>query len=227
VTTAPDPKRQPARALAHAAIERGEPLAWFEELYAGAAGEQAIPWADLVPNPHLMSWLEGRQLSGRALKVGCGLGDDAEALAALGLDIVAFDISPTAIDWCRRRFPDSRVEYVVADVLDPPDEWADAFDFVLECYTLQVLPPELRAPAAARIEAMVAPGGTLLVIARGRDEEDPPGQMPWPLTADELKGCFGLERVSFEDFLDDEAPPVRRLRMELRPRSDGKGNTVR
>jgi SAM-dependent methyltransferase len=222
VTTAQDPKRQPARALAHAAIERGEPLAWFEELYAGAPGEQAIPWADLVPNPHLMSWLEGRQLSGRALKVGCGLGDDAEALAALGLDVVAFDISPTAIDWCRRRFPDSRVEYVVADVLDPPDEWTGAFDFVLECYTLQVLPPELRAPAAARIEAMVDPGGTLLVIARGRDDEDPPGQMPWPLTADELKGCFGLERVSFEDFLDDEAPPVRRLRMEL-----GRAPTVR
>jgi SAM-dependent methyltransferase len=216
VTAAPDPKRQPARALARAAIERGEPLAWFEELYAGAAGEEGIPWADLVPNPHLMTWLDGRQLRGRALKVGCGLGDDAEALAALGLDVVAFDISPTAIEWCRRRFPGSRVEYVVADALDPPDEWAGAFDFVLECYTLQVLPPELRRPAASRIEATAAPGGTLLAIARGRGDADPPGQMPWPLTPEELKECFSLERVSSEDFLDDEDPPVRRLRMELR-----------
>jgi hypothetical protein len=38
VTAAPDPNRRPARALAHAAIERGEPLAWFEEPYAGATG---------------------------------------------------------------------------------------------------------------------------------------------------------------------------------------------
>jgi SAM-dependent methyltransferase len=216
VTTAPDPKRAPARALAQAAIERGEPLAWFEELYAGASGEEGIPWADLVPNPLLMSWLEGRRLTGHGLKVGCGLGDDAEALAAAGLAVTAFDISPTAIEWCRRRFPDSAVEYVVADVLDPPEEWTGDFDLVLESYTLQVLPPELRRAAAARIEATVAPGGTLLVIARGRGEEDPPGQMPWPLTPDELKGYFSLERLSFEDLLDDEDPPVRRLRMELR-----------
>jgi hypothetical protein len=55
----------------------------------GRAGTEAIPWADLEPNPHLLSWLEANPTDGRgrrALKVGCGLGDDAEALAELGFD---------------------------------------------------------------------------------------------------------------------------------------------
>jgi hypothetical protein len=89
VTGAPDPKRRAARALARDALDRGRPLAWFEELYSGAAGTEAIPWADLEPNPHLVSWLDANPTDGRgrrALKVGCGLGDDAEALAELGFD---------------------------------------------------------------------------------------------------------------------------------------------
>ena len=39
---------------------------------------------------------------------------------------------------------------------------------VFEAYTLQVLPPELRASAVAAIAECLAPGGKLLVVARGR-----------------------------------------------------------
>ncbi len=48
--------RAKARQLAHAAVSRGEPLAWFEELYSQAesAGLSSIPWADLEPNPSLV-----------------------------------------------------------------------------------------------------------------------------------------------------------------------------
>jgi 2-polyprenyl-3-methyl-5-hydroxy-6-metoxy-1,4-benzoquinol methylase len=76
--------------------------------------------ADLVPNPSLVSWLDEHELAGRALKVGAGLGDDAEELARRGLAVTAFDIAPTAVAWAKRRFPDSQVDYVVADVLAPP-----------------------------------------------------------------------------------------------------------
>ncbi|MDZ7952448.1 hypothetical protein [Nostoc sp. DedQUE09] len=33
----------------------------------------------------------------KALVIGCGLGDDAEALAHLGFEVTTFDISPTAM----------------------------------------------------------------------------------------------------------------------------------
>ena len=52
----------------------------------------------------------------------------------------------------------------------PPPAWSEGFDLVLEAYTLQVLPADLRPVAARQIADMVAPGGTLLVIARGRGE---------------------------------------------------------
>ena len=206
------------RRLAGESIARGDATGWFEELYRRAGEEWGrIPWADLVPNPHLVAWLDGPSagaVGGSCLVVGCGLGDDAELFAARGLRVVAFDVSATAIEGCRRRFPDSRVEYVVADVLAPPDAWRERFDLVFESYTLQVLPPEARLRAAREIAGLVAPGGRLLVLCRAREAADPEGALPWPLTRaelDEFPRC-GLAEVAVESFLDDESPPVRRFR---------------
>ena len=214
--------RARARALAHAAIQRDRPLDWFEELYREAdAGTAVVPWADLVPNPHLVEWLEAHPLRpGRALDVGTGLGDNAEELARRGWDVVAFDISETAVAQARRRFPDSRVQYLVGNLLDPPPEWIDAFDLVAETYTLQVLPPRERAAAAQVLRDLVTPGGTLLVIARGREPAEPEGAMPWPLTRTEVESIGGaaMSLTSFEDFVDTEDPPVRRFRATFRRR---------
>jgi SAM-dependent methyltransferase len=187
-----DDARRRARALAYEYVSRGDAVGWFEPLYRQAAGDpRAIQWADLRPNPHLMEWAGRVGLKGdgsRALVVGCGLGDDAEALSVLGFRVVAFDVAPTAVEWSRRRFPNSAVEYVVADLLTPAAGWQGAFDFVLEAYTLQVLPPNERAVAVGRIAELVAPGGTLLVLARGREPDDDPGHMPWPLVRSDLAG---------------------------------------
>jgi SAM-dependent methyltransferase len=183
----------------------------------------------LKVNPNLEDWLARREMRGegkKALKVGCGLGDDAQRLAEIGFEVTAFDISPSAIRWCQKRFPGSRVSYQVQDLFHAPAEWKGAFDFVLESYTLQVLTPNLRNPAIECISSFVAPGGTLLVIARGREINDPPGEMPWPLIQEELKGfnAAGLKEVSFERFFDKEDPPVLRFRAEyLRPRG-GRGD---
>ena len=152
--------RSEARRLAHESLARGDSLGWFETLYANADGEaRVIPWADMTANPNFVQWVQGRGLTGagkRAIKVGCGLGDDAEEMARLGFDVVAFDISETAIAWCRNRFPKYPVHYRVADLFASPESWNEAFDFVLESYTLQVLPPDLREPAMECIARYVA-----------------------------------------------------------------------
>src|SRR5919106_5037377 len=144
-----NPHRATARELAAAHLQQGDPLGWFDALYRKADGQAAaIPWADLRPNPHLVEWLNSAALSPRrALIIGCGLGDDAESLASLGWSVVAFDISAEAIRWARQRFPESGVSYRVVDLFHPPQEWRHAFDLVVEAYTLQVLPPELRTQA--------------------------------------------------------------------------------
>jgi len=212
-------QRKKARELAQEFLQQNAPLGWFEALYAQAGQDaSAISWADLTPNPNLIEWLEREHISGngkRALKIGCGLGDDAEELARRGFRVTAFDIAPSAIAWCHARFPYSQVAYQTRDLFRAPSEWRGAFDFVLEAYTLQVLPPELRAEAIAKIAEFIAPGGTLLVICRGRNADDSPGQMPWPLLRDELQHFtrHGLIEGAFEDYLDREDPPVRRFRV--------------
>jgi SAM-dependent methyltransferase len=176
-------------------------------------GQAVVPWADQAPNPQLVRWAEGRDGHGRdAMVVGCGLGDDAEHLARHGYTVTAFDIAPTAVETARTRFPGSAVRYVAADLLAAPFSWRGAFDLVFEAYTVQVLLGDLRAQAIRAVGDLVAPCGTLLVVARARDESDPPGQMPWPLTRADVDsfGTAGLQPVTVEDLLDDEIPPVRR-----------------
>jgi hypothetical protein len=214
------PDRTRARQLAAQYLAQGDPLGWFEPLYREAEEGKGppVPWVQLQPNPNLMDFWKQHPIHAEgntALAIGCGLGDDAEQLSAWGFSTTAFDISETAIRACRRRFPQSKVQYIVGDLLRPPETGRGSFDFVVEIYTLQVLPPEFRVPAMERVEGFVKRGGKLLVIARGRDENEPCGEMPWPLTRRELEyfAGAGLTELSFEDFYDSEHPPARRFRV--------------
>lgn len=212
----PEPDRGRARELAAESLAAGDPTGWFEKLYKEQErGSNVVPWADRGANPNLLEFFERNPVApGTALVVGCGYGDDAEQLAAWNFKTTAFDVSPSAIRACRARFPDSRVSYEVADLLAPPDEWVECFDFVFESNTLQALPPEVRSHAAHYVAKFPKKGGSLLILARGREESDPAGQLPWPLTRRELDQFVesGLKEVSFEDYLDRESPPVRRFR---------------
>lgn len=201
------PNRERARQLAAESLSAGDPTGWFDKLYR--EGVEVIPWAELRPNPNLMEFAGSGKT---ALVVGCGLGDDAEQVAQWGFETTAFDISPTAIEGCKRRFPGSPVRYETADLLAPPENWKGRFDFVLESYTVQALPPDVRAQAIDGVASFVKPGGMVLVIARAREENDPPGQVPWPLTRRELNLFteFGLRETSFEDYMDGE---TRRFRV--------------
>jgi len=204
--------------MARKAIDDGWPSDWFDTVYNEAKLDPGrVPWADLEPNPGLVQWALELGLEGagkRALTVGCGLGDDAEFLEGLGFSVTAFDVSRSAVDWCRRRHPSTRVRYEVADVLEPPAQWRGAFDLVFEAYTLQVLPEAVRRQALVALRGLPAPGGKLLLIARARDPQDPRGELPWPLTRAELDAELlpALQTETFEDYVDDEASPVRRLR---------------
>jgi SAM-dependent methyltransferase len=218
--------RTRARELAAEYLAKGDPTGWFEQLYReGEEGKSIVPWVELRPSPNLLDFWRNQSISStgrKALTIGCGLGDDAEQLAEWGFSTIAFDVSECAVRGCRQRFPHSQVEYVAADLLQPPKTWFRAFDFVVESNTLQVLPAELRARAMENAADFATEGGCLLVIARARDETDPRGEMPWPLTRRELNHFtkIGLRELSFEDFLDSEDPPVRRFRaLYLRPAS--------
>ncbi len=208
-------KRSLIREMAGKASAEGRPLAWFEELYRLGRDEGVpIPWADGVPNPILAAFLPRLSLPpGRALVVGCGLGDDSEWLAGLGWAVTAFDLAPTAIEGCRARFPDSKVVYQAADLFAPPPEWERAFGLVVEVHTIQAMPAALWAGAMPRIASFVGAGGHLLVVCRGRLSDETFEGPPWPLSRADLAlfKAGGLEEARFEELLDGETPPVRRF----------------
>ncbi len=168
----------------------GEPT--FQEIYARAGDDlRAVPWASLAPMPALVDWLDRQPRPrepgpARALIVACGLGDDAEEVSRRGYQVTAFDLVPAAIAHCHERFPDSAVDYQVADVFRLPAAWQRRFGLVVEIRTLQSLPPDRRAQAAASIAATVAPGGRVFVHGLFRDDREPAGSRPWPLRPGDL-----------------------------------------
>ena len=187
---------------------------FFEDMYAAAAaGGEAVPWdRGGAPQPLLAAWADERRLIGRgrrAVVVGCGLGGDAEFLARLGFETVGFDFSARAVEAARAASSQSRVEYVVADLLDLPPAWGASYELVVESLTVQSLPRSVRTTAIAAVRSLVAPGCTLLVISGQQDvwPDEPTG--PWPLSRTEIESfaAGGLTLVRLEEPLGVDGKP--------------------
>ncbi|NET48604.1 MAG: class I SAM-dependent methyltransferase [Merismopedia sp. SIO2A8] len=220
----PQSLQQQVADLSSQAVQSGQPTSWFEPLYQEAQGDTTkIPWAKLAPHPYLQDWLTShfaqkdtsQEQAKRALVIGCGLGDDAEALAKLGFQVAAFDIAPTAIAWCHQRFPESPVEYAVADLFELPNHWHHAFDLVVEIRDIQALPLNVRANAIRAVAETVAPQGQLFLVTRIRPTLTPPDGPPWPLTEDELAQFqqWGLEERDRTRYTVSEQPAITQVRL--------------
>ncbi|MBE9062905.1 bifunctional 2-polyprenyl-6-hydroxyphenol methylase/3-demethylubiquinol 3-O-methyltransferase UbiG [cf. Phormidesmis sp. LEGE 11477] len=191
---------------------RGRASDWFEPLYAEADGDAGqVPWTLPGAVPYLTDWLQRNEIEGRGRSagvVGCGLGDDAEALAKAGFAVTGFDISKSAIAWAKKRFPQSSVNYVIADLFNLPADWLGKFELVFDFRTIQALPLSVRAEVIEKIAALGAPQGTVLIATYMRgDDEDPGKSAPWPLSSEELAQFekVGLEVVRQERFTNKDS----------------------
>jgi len=212
--------RERTKQIQNEFAEKGDALGWFDALYREAAGDnERIPWADLEPNKFLRRFAEKTNLRGhnrKALVVGCGLGDDARYLYDLNFNVTAFDISPTAIEWARKLHSKTDIKFFVADLFDAPKEWFQAFEFVLEVYTIQPLPLEMRPKVIDAIASFVELNGKLVVVTRGREDDEIPPELPWALSRKDLSrfGANHLKQSSFEEMFGDEDEPIKRFVVE-------------
>lgn len=177
---------------------------WFDDLYTKSKNNyENIPWAKLEVNPLLQSYLESKQShKGKALVIGCGLGDDAKALEMVGYEVVAIDISQSALDMAQERFPSETIKFEKENIFDMPKKYEKHFDFVFEAFTIQSLPIEFRQKMMKSIGNTLKLGALLLIVAHKRDKDF--SGPPWPLTQAEIdyfKTCQ-LNEVSFK--IEDE-----------------------
>ncbi len=134
-----------------------------------------------------------------ALVIGCGMGDDAIELSQQGFMVTAFDVASSAIELCKKRFSNSSVKFVQADLLAGIPEWHGQFDFVLEIFTIQALPPKYEATLIQHISDFVAENGQLLLITEmqkaKRTFENGP---PWLLNSNYISSfeAYGLKQLS-------------------------------
>ena len=177
-----------------------------------------MPWDRDDPNPQLAQWAESVGLQGAGLSavvVGCGLGADAEFVAAPGFATTGFDSAPAAIEEVRRRRPETTVDYRVEDLLALSPDLVGRFDLVVEIFTLQALPDPPRQQAAEAVAGLVRPGGRLVAVAFRDDGAAPADQgPPFPLGRSfmESLGSGFLEATRL-----DERPGPRWLAEYHRP----------
>ncbi len=131
---------------------------------------------------------------------------------------MAFDISETAIEWAKRLHADTDIDFHAADLFAPPRGWLSHFEFVLEVYTIQPLPLAVRPRVIDAISNFVATQGALVVVTRGRENDEEPLELPWALSRKDLSQFErnGLKEIHFKEMLGDEEEPIKRFIIEYR-----------
>lgn len=215
--------REKMKAFAAEYIEKGDFYGWFDAIYRETENDsEQIPWVDFEPNRFLVKWNETAKLKGnnrKALVVGCGLGDEAKFLDELNFNVTAFDVSEKAIEIAKKIHAETDIKFLAADLFNPPNDWQNAFDFVLEVYTIQALPLNLREKTISAISSFVVENGELIVVQRFRENGEDAGNLPWALSPDDLLNFEknGLTRTGFTEFYgDEEDEPIRRFVAEYK-----------
>jgi SAM-dependent methyltransferase len=145
----------------------------------------------------------------RLLEIGAGTGQDSAYFQGEGLAVVAADLSPVMVEFCRAK----GIEAHVMDFLhlDFPAGWFDAV-FAMNCL-LHVPNHDLPAVLAA-VRAVLRPGGLFFVgvwggneSAEGPNDDDqhvPPRFFSWRTDA-QLLGFAAAARFDVVDFHPVEA----------------------
>lgn len=146
------------------------------------------PWDVGGPQPAIVRVASGGGFTGPVLDAGCGTGENALHVAALGLAVLGVDVAETAVAMARAKAVDRGIEaeFAVADALQL-DHLGRSFETVLDCGLLHTFDDDERTTYLASLAKVTEPGGTFYVLCfsdEGRDAG------PHPLSRDELRAAF-------------------------------------
>ena len=151
------------------------------------------PWErDEVP-PQLRAVVGEWQRPGRALDLGCGTGRDAVYLAGEGWTVTGVDGVPAALGEARERAvtAGAEVDWVEGDVTRLGElGLREGYDLVLDRGCFHGLSDGDRDACASGVNAVAAPGASLLIFAFAPGFHGP---APRGISAEEIVARFGPE----------------------------------
>lgn len=127
-----------------------------------------LQWASDEPTPIVAEMLRkyGVSPSKKLLELGCGEGRDAFALLRAGYDLLATDISPEAVAYCRGKAPELAAHFAVLDCVG--GTLPGRFDFIYAVAVLHMLVEDAdRAAFYSFLRTHLAPDGLALVCTMG------------------------------------------------------------
>ncbi len=104
--------------------------------------EQNLQWFDKNPSPVVSEIICEFSVSHqhRLLEIGCGEGRDAYPLLKQGFDLLATDVSPEAIAFCRKKMPDYAERFQILDCVT--ERLSDTYDFIYAVAVVHMLVPD-------------------------------------------------------------------------------------
>ena len=127
-----------------------------------------LEWFSGTPTPIVAEALEkcGVPADAPMLEIGCGEGHDAACLLEKGCNLLATDVSPAAVDFCRAKYPRWAKRFTVLDALT--DKLDVRFDFIYAVAVLHMLvPDEDRQALLSFIREHLTENGVGLVVTMG------------------------------------------------------------
>ena len=167
---------------------------------ASYTDDSPAPWDIGHPQPAIVRLALRGGFAGAVLDAGCGTGENALLIAALGLRVLGVDVAETALAMAREKARKRGIvaEFAVADALHL-ERLGRLFDTALDCGLFHAFDTEERARYAASLASVTVNGGTLYVLCFS---DQGPETGPHPVSQEDLRAAFhrgsGWEVVSIE-----------------------------
>jgi SAM-dependent methyltransferase len=173
----PFPGRQPT------SHERMSGRPWDASYHDGPA-----PWDIGRPQPVVVRLASVGGFAGAVLDAGCGTGENALHIAALGLPVLGVDVAETALAIARKKAKDRgiEVEFDLADAFQL-QRLGRRFETVLDCGLFHTCDADERTRYVTSLASVTDHRGTLYVLCFS---DHGPDTGPHPVGQEELRAAF-------------------------------------
>lgn len=146
------------------------------------------PWDIGRPQPVIARLASEGAFAGAVLDAGCGTGENALHVGALGLPVLGVDVAETALALARAKAKERGIdaEFAVADAFQL-ERLARTFDTVLDCGLFHTCDIDERPMYVASLASVAKRGGTLYVLCFSNEGAD---IGPHPVSREALSAAF-------------------------------------